>query len=82
MNVTTGSIAAAWTNLVSLSAAFTPPFGGGSDRLRIKCGVRRYRQRSGRLQGVRLTPLGVVPDGVSSLFVADLPKRGRPTRKA
>ena len=33
-------------------------------------------------QGVRLTPLVVVLDGVSFLFGADLPKRGRPTRKA
>jgi hypothetical protein len=30
-------------------------------------GVCRYRQHSGRAQGVRLTPLCVVLDGVSSL---------------
>jgi hypothetical protein len=33
-------------------------------------------------QRVRLTPLGVVLDGVSFLFVAGPPIRGRPTRKA
>ena len=33
-------------------------------------------------QGVRLTPLRVVLDGVSSLFAAGPPIRGTPTRKA
>ena len=82
LTVTTGRIAAAWTNLLPLFAASSAPAGAGSCRLRIKCGVRCYRQRSGRLQGVRLTPLGVVLDGVSFLFAAGLPIRGRPTRKA
>jgi hypothetical protein len=39
---------------------------------KLKRGVRRYRQRSGRIKGVRLTPLCVVPDGASSLLIADL----------
>ena len=82
LTVTTGRIAAAWTNLLPLFAACSAPCGAGSYRLQIKCGVRRYRRHSGRTQGVRLTPLGVVLDGVSFLFAADLPKRGRPTRKA
>lgn len=77
-----------WQYCRSLDDAMAPvrsvygPSGLVLSRLRFKCGVRRYPQRSGRLQGVGLTLLGVVLDGVSFLFVAALPIRGRLTRKA
>ena len=81
-NVTTGRIAAAWTMLLPLPAGYLAPFGAGLNRLQIKHGVCRYRRHSGRVQGDRLTPLLVVPDGVSFLFAAGPPIRGTPTRKA
>lgn len=70
--VTTGRIAAAWTMLLPLFAAFTARMGWLEADCKLKRGVRRYRRRSDRTQGDRLTPLRVVLDGVSSLFAAGL----------
>lgn len=70
--VTTGRIAAAWTMLLPPFAAFTARLGWLKAGCKLKCGVRCYRQHSGRTQGDRLTPLRVVLDGVSSLFAAGL----------
>lgn len=47
---------------IALVRSVYGPSGLVFSRLRIKCGVCRYRQHSGRLQGVRLTPLRVVLD--------------------
>jgi len=78
-----------WQNCRSLDEAMIPVrrlFGSGwswfkPSAIQMRC-VSLSPTQWPPPPGVRLTPLGVVLDGVSSLFAAGLPKRGRPTRKA